>query len=536
MSADNSITENRLKFFQIDGETSKLVQEFWTHAKDKVDPILDGFYAHVLSFPRTKEILGSKSIDTLKNAQKAHWGTMFSGKFDAAYFDECEKIGSAHDRIGLDPMWYIGGYSMILTGLSAIITTFCGKDTTKAHALFKAVSSTILMDMEISISVYIKKGEAGKLQDEMLEMANTLDKEIQGSVAKVIGETTNLKNIAENMTESAAKVSESANVVMHAAESTTQNVQTVAAATEELASSSQEIGSQMNQAATVAKNAVVDAENAQKTIQGLSKAAEKISEVVDLINTIARQTNLLALNATIEAARAGEAGKGFAVVANEVKNLASQTASATNDVAEQATSIQAATREAVSAIERINTTIVEINNISTTIAAAVEEQSAATSEISRNAQEAASNTIEVSSNIEGVSTESAETGRLASQIEDLSGNLTQEMHDMKNRLMELLRSSHAGDRRKAPRRPLNEKGTVDIRGTSYPCTVVDVSEGGCAVKFEGADASHTGSTVTVAFQGLSVTGEVKSVDGNGILHVAFRATGEVAESLKRFAA
>jgi len=536
MSTDNAIVENRLKFFQIDGETSKLVQEFWTFAKDKVDPILGDFYTHVLSFPRTKEILGSKSIDGLKNAQKAHWGTMFSGHFDDAYFAECEKIGSAHDRIGLDPMWYIGGYSMVLTGLSAIITTYCGKDTKKAQTMFKAVNSTILMDMEIAISVYIKKGEAGKLKDEMLQLANTLDQEIQGSVAKVIGETTNLKEIAENMTGSAAKVSESANVVMHAAESTTQNVQTVAAATEELASSSQEIGSQMNQAATVAKEAVVDAENAQKTIQGLSNAAEKISEVVDLINTIARQTNLLALNATIEAARAGEAGKGFAVVANEVKNLASQTASATNDVAEQASSIQAATRDAVSAIERINTTIVEINNISTTIAAAVEEQSAATSEISRNAQEAASNTIEVSSNIEGVSSESAETGRLASQIEGLSGNLTQEMHDLKDRLTSLLRSSGAGDRRKAPRKPMNESGTVNIKGTSYPCTVVDVSEGGCAVKFEGADASHTGSAVTVSFQGLSITGEVKSIDGNNILHIAFRATREVAESLKRFAA
>jgi methyl-accepting chemotaxis protein len=161
---------------------------------------------------------------------------------------------------------------------------------------------------------------------------------------------------------------------------------------------------------------VREAQSANNTINDLGSASAEIGHVVKVITSIAQQTNLLALNATIEAARAGEAGKGFAVVANEVKELARQTAKATGEISQKIEAIQTSTRVAVSAIGSISGTINRINEISTTIAAAVEEQSAATSEISRNVTEASKGTSEVSSNIVGVSQAAGESGRAGNEM------------------------------------------------------------------------------------------------------------------------
>ena len=160
-------------------------------------------------------------------------------------------------------------------------------------------------------------------------------------------------------------------------------------------------------------------------------AAQKIGEVVEMITDIAEQTNLLALNATIEAARAGDAGKGFAVVASEVKNLANQTAKATDEIGSQIGEIQSATSDAVAAIQSITKVIEEINNISSGISAAVEEQSAATQEIARNVEQAASGTQEVNSNIAGVSAAATESGTVAGSVLECADGATKQAEDLR---------------------------------------------------------------------------------------------------------
>lgn len=228
---------------------------------------------------------------------------------------------------------------------------------------------------------------------------------------------------AESMSTSADQSSALVSAVASAAEETSVNVQTVSAGTEELSSSIAEISRQVVTSAQIARKAVDEAGATDATMQGLAESASRISVVVDLIQVIASQTNLLALNATIEAARAGEAGRGFAVVASEVKNLASQTANATDEIRAQIANMQQVTTSAVGAIRNIGITITEINEVTTAIASAVEQQGAATREIARNIQHAAGGTSEVSGNIVGVSTAAAEAESAAGEVLGASGAL-----------------------------------------------------------------------------------------------------------------
>jgi methyl-accepting chemotaxis protein len=221
---------------------------------------------------------------------------------------------------------------------------------------------------------------------------------------------------ATGMTRAVATTAQQAGIVASASAEASSNVNTVAAAAEELATSIAEIAQRVGESARVAADAVERTERTNASIEGLVAAAQKIGDVVALINGIAGQTNLLALNATIEAARAGDAGKGFAIVASEVKSLATQTAKATGEIAAQINGIQDSTRDAVAAIRDIASVIRHVNEISATIAAAVEEQGAATQEIARNAQMAAQGTTAVSANIAGVTQTAGDTGTAANEV------------------------------------------------------------------------------------------------------------------------
>jgi methyl-accepting chemotaxis protein len=263
----------------------------------------------------------------------------------------------------------------------------------------------------------VLKAKADAERKELLvRMADEFEHGVRASLDSLTGAASDMRATSKSMSSTATEASQQATSVAAVAEQASVNVQTVAAATEELSSSVSEIGRQVTQSTQIAGQAVAQANRTNVTVQGLSAAAQKIGDVVKLISDIASQTNLLALNATIEAARAGEAGRGFAVVANEVKSLASQTAKATDEISSQVGAMQAATTEAVQAIESIGRTISSINEITSAISAAVEEQGAATQEIARNVQEAALGTGQVSSNIAAVNQSAEKTGSASNGV------------------------------------------------------------------------------------------------------------------------
>ena len=250
----------------------------------------------------------------------------------------------------------------------------------------------------------------------MNQLADEFEASVSGVVEAVASAAAEMRQAATTMSAAAEETDVQSAGVASAAEQASNNVQTVATAAEEMASSITEIGRQVSQSSTISDRAVDEANDTNERIKGLANAANRIGDVIELITNIAAQTNLLALNATIEAARAGDAGKGFAVVASEVKSLANQTATATEEIATQVGDIQSSTGDTVDAIGRIGGIITEMNEIATSIASAVDQQGAATGEISRSAQEAAQGTETVTGNISGVAQAARDTGAAASQV------------------------------------------------------------------------------------------------------------------------
>jgi len=262
------------------------------------------------------------------------------------------------------------------------------------------------------------------------QLADTFEGSVKHLVEKFAAAASEMTEMSQSMTRSAEDTTQRSATVASASDLATSSVNSVAAATEELTSSINEISRQVNQAANIAGEAVSEAERTNIMVTSLNEAASKIGDVVGLINDIAGQTNLLALNATIEAARAGDAGKGFAVVASEVKNLAAQTAKATEEISEQIKAVQEETGNAVGAIGGITTTIGKINEIATSISAAVEEQGAATGEISRSIQQAAEGSQEVSQNILTVRNAAESTGKTAQEVEEISNGIAKEVTEL----------------------------------------------------------------------------------------------------------
>jgi methyl-accepting chemotaxis protein len=249
--------------------------------------------------------------------------------------------------------------------------------------------------------------------------------QIEQNAAALASSAEELTAISQQMAGNAEETATQANVVSAASDEVSKNVNVVASSSEEMQASIREISKNANEAARVAKSAVTVAETTNKTISKLGESSAEIGKVIKVITSIAQQTNLLALNATIEAARAGEAGKGFAVVANEVKELAKQTAKATEEIGQKIEAIQGDTKGAVQAIAEISVVINQINDISNSIASAVEEQTVTTNEIGRNVTEAAKGTGDIAKNIAGVASAARETTQGATDTQKASQVLTE---------------------------------------------------------------------------------------------------------------
>jgi methyl-accepting chemotaxis protein len=272
----------------------------------------------------------------------------------------------------------------------------------------------------------------------MRRLADGFEASVKAVVDEIAMTATGMESSASSMATAARVANGATTAAATAAKQTSSNVGTVAAATEELSSSIQEISRQVTHSSQIAAGAVAEAERANSTMTSLANSTKRVSDIVELITGIAAQTNLLALNATIEAARAGDAGRGFAVVASEVKSLATQTARATDEIQSMVAEIETMTGSAVSTIQGIGGTVTRMNEITATIAAAVEEQGSATREIAGNIQFAATGSREVSGNVSEATKAASQTGEISENVLTAARGLSNEAERLKSEVADFL--------------------------------------------------------------------------------------------------
>ncbi|MDF1678939.1 globin-coupled sensor protein [Ponticaulis sp.] len=435
---------SRLNFLRLDLETITTLRELRAPLEDILPNVLRDFYAHVAKYPEIERFFDSKErLDFAANAQFRHWKVILTGDFSPEYIKSVKTIGTVHARIGLEPQFYLAGYTFLVDeALRRLGEKFINKrklsvEYSKLHKMQSAFIRAAMLDMDLSIHFFneVRRQEA---QQKTLDMADLFEKEVQAVSGIVSAAAVELEANSRQMTEIAESTySRSADLSASILQASN-GVEAASRSTEELGNAVGEIAERSAEATKVTASSATTADEANQTIQRLSASADKVSEVVSLISDIAAQTNLLALNATIESARAGEAGKGFAVVASEVKTLANETAKATEEISRHIQEMLDTTNSAVNAIASIQASITEVNSVSLSINAAIEEQTSSTREIARNTREAAVGARSVSDSIEEVSRSAESTKNVSEQVVQASADLGRQATTLQGQVNDFL--------------------------------------------------------------------------------------------------
>ena len=442
-TSNASDIQRRLTFARIDKTAVADLQTAWKAIEPELGPILKRFYEHVSGEPELARLVGSRGAN-LAEAQKRHWGRVFSGRFDDDYARSVTEIGMAHHRIGLEPRWYIGAYQFVLNEIVMLLASKARFRTGELARTITAVNKAVMLDMDFAISVYqdVLLAERSRQAAHVAAQVESFRGTSSAMLEQVGNKSRCLLATADELTSIAGGARVQATNAAAAAEETSATVASVAGAAEELNASINEIGRQISAATGIVERANAMTGRMADSIDVLARSGEKIGAVVGLIQAIAAQTNLLALNATIEAARAGEAGKGFAVVASEVKNLAGQTAKATDEISLQVGDIQNGTGAAVAAIEEIASIMRDIGGVTGSIASAIVEQSAVTRDIAQSVTQAAEGTAVLAETVSAVEGVITETSRNAGTVNETANAFGDQANALAEAVREFLERLH----------------------------------------------------------------------------------------------
>ena len=410
----------RRQFIRIGDAERRTMEALIPWAEKHADSIAREFYDWQFAFGATRRFFDEYSRSAgvplnalrqqLERAQAGYVRSLFGGArsdWGVDHFEHRLNVGQVHDRIDLPTKWFVGSFPEFMRLFRLHLTEEI-PDATKREETLDTISRVMNYDMQAVMDSYMLSvfRSIGVRLDSVKVDGDRDRTEYMGGIKQQVG------NAIRQISNSARTLNDSAMRLAAVSEKLSQTAGSVAAATEEMSASIREIAGNSAQASKVAQTAVDTSKGASETVRKLGESSKEITQVIKLITTIAGQTNLLALNATIEAARAGESGKGFAVVASEVKNLARQTAQATDGIGRMVENIQGGTNEVIKDIGSVHTVIDQISEHEHSIAAAVEEQSAVIAEISRNAQASSAGAEETRSSAD-------ELSRLALQLEEL---------------------------------------------------------------------------------------------------------------------
>ena len=411
--------------------------------------ILDEFYAHAVTYPEVARLFPDQAI--MRHAmdmQIKHWDVIAAAAFDASYVASVTRVGQTHHRLGLEPQWYIGGYSFLLSALQQAVELDGGAgwfvwrtpaQRAKKAIQLAAITQAALLDMDLALSVYLSAGRREKAE----LISRLLGASFQNTIETVSAASVQFQATAQALAQTASTAEQLANSTASTSVTVSSNVQSIASASDRLVGSSTEIAKQVDEVDRIIKLALQQVAKTDLSISNLSQMTNQIDGVIKIITEIAEQTNLLALNATIEAARAGVAGRGFAVVAQEVKLLATQTTQATEEIGAQIAQVTATFRDTMAAIKEIFATIRRSSEVSAAITVTIEQQSVATQEISHSVRNIAGDVSAVAANMDKVSAGAADTGTASDQLLISAQALAGESLRLKNEVENFLAAVRA---------------------------------------------------------------------------------------------
>lgn len=433
--AAETAQQERIAFLGLDESVQQRLRAFWPQLEPYLDEIFEEFYDTLARWPSVWSLISSR-VQGLKRAQKDHWRALFHEVGSPAYAERILRIGQAHERVGLEPRWYLGGYALLITRIHAVAVEVLHRRPDELSATIQAIDRAVMIDAEMAVSVYLEAARTSH-RHVLDDIGDEFSQSVRGVVDDVAAQAETVDVMAQDLAGRSEEMRARSANASGAAMDSSEGVRSVAAAAGEMSRSISEIRAQIDRAADLAQKAVSRTDQSNQQVRGLADAAKRIGDVVELIQKIARQTNLLALNASIEAARAGEAGRGFAVVANEVKALARQTAIATDDISEQVDGIREAVEAVVGSLTGIGDVIGDINKTSSSIALTVGQQDAATGDIARTVGQVANSAQRVADTIAGMTESAAAGADVAATLKGSAGELSMSGRDLRQTVDEL---------------------------------------------------------------------------------------------------
>jgi methyl-accepting chemotaxis protein len=439
----------RFRAFQIGPADLALLHRLSDFASTRLPALLEELHGEFDAWPETGRALRTPEVHELR---LAHWVRLASGQIDDGFVESAHRLAAAFYRHGV-PVYAVAICHAIVSnqigkelgldraGLQKLNGFWQRKRFMRSIAMRAALNKAVQFDLELLLETYadVQRQNRARRSKELEAFEVT----VRGVVETVSTGADKVEIMARAVSGVVQDTGTQAVVAAQASDEASLNVQHVASATEELSISLNDVSSEISRAANMAHDANAAALKTDIIVKSLAHSAETIGSVVEMIKTIAAQTNMLALNATIEAARAGESGRGFAVVANEVKQLSARTAQATDEIAAQVPAMQAATREAVSAIESIVAFVTQMDRTTVMIAGSIDEQRAATQEIARSVNLAALGTQEVAQAVSGVSDMAQTAGSNVADVLSVAEALAKQAASLTTAFASLAKQSRA---------------------------------------------------------------------------------------------